>query len=118
MDEAQQVADFRDRHGLDGLIDVHTHFMPKSVMDKVWGYFDSAGPLVGREWPITYRHAEVVGVVGVGGLVVGGLWGLVYPHKPAMAAWLNSWAVDFAARTPDCLHTATFYPEPEAGDYV
>ena len=30
------------------MIDVHTHFIPKSVLDKVWHYFDSAGPLVGR----------------------------------------------------------------------
>jgi predicted TIM-barrel fold metal-dependent hydrolase len=43
---------------------------------------------------------------------------MLYPHKPGMAAWLNSWATEFAARTPDCLHTSTFYPEPEAPDYV
>ena len=43
---------------------------------------------------------------------------MVYPHKPEMAAWLNGWAADFAARTPDCLHTATFFPEESAGEYV
>jgi predicted TIM-barrel fold metal-dependent hydrolase len=43
---------------------------------------------------------------------------MLYPHKPAMAAWLNSWAADFAARTPDCLHTATFFPEPGVEGYV
>ena len=30
--------------------------------------------------------------------------------NPIMAEWLNSWATEFAAETPDCLHTATFYP--------
>jgi uncharacterized protein len=35
-----------------------------------------------------------------------------------MAAWLNQWAAQFARSTPDCLATATFYPEPEAADYV
>ena len=35
-----------------------------------------------------------------------------------MAAWLNEWAAEFAAATPDCLHTATFYPEPDAAEYV
>jgi predicted TIM-barrel fold metal-dependent hydrolase len=35
-----------------------------------------------------------------------------------MAQWLNDWAADFAARTPDCLHSATFFPEPGAGEYV
>ncbi|MBT2395405.1 amidohydrolase family protein [Streptomyces sp. ISL-100] len=43
---------------------------------------------------------------------------MVYPHRPDMARWLNSWSAGFAARTPDCLHTATFYPEPGAPDYV
>jgi len=43
---------------------------------------------------------------------------LVYAHKPDMAAWLSSWALDFAARTPDCVPTATFYPEPSAPAYV
>lgn len=118
MDEAQQVADFRARHGLSGLIDVHTHFMPSNVMDKVWSYFDSAGPLVGRAWPITYRHAEEERVERLRGFRVRRFTAMLYPHKPAMAAWLNAWAVDFAARTPDCLHTATFYPEPDAAGYV
>ena len=39
---------------------------------------------------------------------------LLYPHKPGMARSLNEWAADFAARTPGCLHTATFFPEPGA----
>ena len=37
---------------------------------------------------------------------------LPYPHKPDMADWLNSWSAEFAARTPDALHSATFFPEP------
>ena len=39
---------------------------------------------------------------------------MLYPHKPGMARWLNDWAAGFAARTPDCLHTATFFAEPSA----
>ena len=35
-----------------------------------------------------------------------------------MAESLNAWTADFAARTPDCLHSATFFPEPEAAVYV
>jgi uncharacterized protein len=35
-DEAAQVRQIWSELGLPGLIDVHTHFMPKSVMDKVW----------------------------------------------------------------------------------
>ena len=29
--------------GLGSIIDVHTHFMPKRVMEKVWAYFDQVG---------------------------------------------------------------------------
>ena len=31
---------------------------------------------------------------------------------------MNDWTRDFAARTPDTLWSATFYPEPEAAAYV
>jgi uncharacterized protein len=117
-DEVAQVRQLWSRLGLPGVIDVHTHFMPKSVMDKVWNYFDSAGPLIGREWPITYRTAESERVQMLRDFGVRGFTSLVYPHKPQMAAWLNQWAAQFARETPDCLATATFYPEPDAGDYV
>ncbi len=117
-DETAEVRQVWSALGLPGVIDVHTHFMPKSVMDKVWQYFDSAGPLVGREWPIKYRAAESERVEMLRQFGVRGFTALVYPHKPQMAAWLNQWAVQFSRETPDCLATATFYPEPDAGDYV
>lgn len=44
--------------------------------------------------------------------------GLTYPHKPGMAAWLSQWARDFAARTPGCVPSGTFFPEPSAASYV
>jgi uncharacterized protein len=52
--EASDVRAVWTALGLPGIIDVHTHFMPERVMDKVWAYFDTAGPLTGREWPIAY----------------------------------------------------------------
>ncbi|MEU5053612.1 amidohydrolase family protein [Streptomyces sp. NPDC021096] len=104
--------------GLPGLIDVHTHFMPERVLAKVWAYFDAPGPLVGRHWPIAYRHAEGERLAVLRGFGVRAFTSMIYPHKPGMAAWLNGWAADFAARTPDCLHTATFFPEPGAGRCV
>lgn len=116
MDES--VRDLWQSLGLPGLVDVHTHFMPKNVMDKVWKYFDSAGPLTGRTWPITYRTEERHRLETLRGFGVLAFTSLVYPHKPDMAAWLNQWAAQFAAQTPDCLSTATFYPEPGAGAYV
>jgi len=104
--------------GLPGLIDVHTHFMPQRLLAKVQAYFDAAGPLIGRPWPIRYRQDEDGRLAILRGYGVLTFSSLVYPHKAGMAASLNSWAAEFAARTPDCLHTATFFAEPEAGAYV
>src|SRR5262249_42303529 len=55
--ERVEVAGFRRRLELTHLIDIHTHFMPERVLTKVWAYFEEAGPLVGRRWPIAYRQA-------------------------------------------------------------
>ena len=118
MNEATQVRAIWESLGLPGIVDVHTHFMPKPVMDKVWRYFDEAGPLVGRPWPIAYRTDESDRLETLRGFGVRAFTSLVYPHKPDMAAWLNQWATQFAASTPDCLSTATFFPEPGARDYV
>jgi hypothetical protein len=92
--------------------------MPRRVMDKVWAYFDAAGPLTGTHWPIAYRTDEQDRLARLRAMGVLAFPSLVYPHKPAMAAWLNGWATDFAARESDVLHTATFFPEPEAAGYV
>jgi predicted TIM-barrel fold metal-dependent hydrolase len=116
--DAAEVHAITSALGLPGIIDVHTHFMPKSVLDKVWRYFDSAGPLVGRHWPIAYRVDEAERLDTLRSFGVRRFTALVYPHRPQMAAWLNQWAARFAADTPDCLATATFYPEPDARDYV
>jgi predicted TIM-barrel fold metal-dependent hydrolase len=92
--------------------------MPQRVLDKVWAYFDAAGPLTGTAWPIAYRTAEQDRLARLRALGVLRFPSLVYPHKPDMAAWLNAWAREFAAREPDVLPTATFFPEPGAGAYV
>ncbi|MCA1223756.1 amidohydrolase family protein [Streptomyces sp. 8L] len=118
VDEREAVRAFRERVGLPGLVDVHTHFMPDRVLKKVWAYFDSAGPLVGRAWPIRYRQEEDERVALLRGFGVRAFTSMLYPHKPGMAVWLNGWAADFAARTPDCLRTATLFPEPGVEAYV
>lgn len=117
-DEAAQVRALAAGLGLPGLIDVHTHFMPDQVLRKVWAYFDAAGPKVGRAWPIAYRTSEAERVATLRDFGVLRYASLNYPHKPGMAAWLNEWSTDFAAAQPDCLHSATFYPEPGATEYV
>ena len=102
------------RLGLPGLVDVHVHFMPHNVLTKVWAYFDAAGPLTGRPWPIAYRTEEADRLRRLRELGVRAFPSLVYAHKPGMAAWLNAWAADFAAQHEDVLHTFTFFPEEGA----
>ncbi|MEU9060117.1 amidohydrolase family protein [Streptomyces sp. NPDC048430] len=116
--DREDVVRFWQRLGLPGIIDVHTHFMPERVLSKVWAYFDSAGPLTGLEWPITYRRDEDERLALLRSFGVLRFTSMLYPHKAGMASWLNGWAADFAARVPDCLHTATFFPEEGAGTYV
>ncbi|MFD6277312.1 amidohydrolase family protein [Streptomyces sp. NPDC060209] len=116
--DRDDVVRFWQRLGLPGIIDVHTHFMPERVLSKVWAYFDSAGPLTGLEWPITYRRDEDERLALLRSFGVLRFTSMLYPHKAGMAAWLNGWAAAFAARVPDCLHTATFFPEEGAGTYV
>jgi predicted TIM-barrel fold metal-dependent hydrolase len=113
-DEVARVTAFRDRAGLAALIDVHTHFMPERLLAAVRAYFDAAGPLIGRTWPIAYREDERSRLAALRSFGVRAFTAMLYPHKPGMAASLNDWAADFAARTPDCLHTATFFAEPSA----
>jgi predicted TIM-barrel fold metal-dependent hydrolase len=118
MAEAEEVIAFWRGLGLPGLIDVHTHFMPPNVLAKVWAFFTEDRNGTGRRWPITYQFPEEERLALLRAFGVRRFSALLYPHKPDMAAWLNSWAAEFAGRTPDALHSATFYPEPDAGAYV
>jgi uncharacterized protein len=114
--EAPEVVAFWRDLGLPGLIDMHTHFMPDNVLAKVWAFFEDVGD--GRSWPVAYRLPEPERLALLRAFGLRRFTALLYPHKPDMAAWLNSWAVEFAARVPDALHTATFFPEPTAARYV
>lgn len=99
------------RLGLPGLIDIHTHFLPERMLRRVWAHFDEAGPLVGRPWPITYRTAQDQRLATLRALGVRRFTALTYAHRPDMAADLNDFALDLAAAEPDCVPSATFYPE-------
>jgi predicted TIM-barrel fold metal-dependent hydrolase/ADP-ribose pyrophosphatase YjhB (NUDIX family) len=112
--EAARATEFRERIGVAALIDSHVHFMPERLLAAVWAYFDAAGPLIGRSWPIAYRQSEDDRVAMLRALGVRAFTAMLYPHKPGMARSLNDWAAGFAARVPECLHTATFFAEPSA----
>ena len=116
--EAAEVTAFWQDLGLPGLVDVHTHFMPANVLAKVWAYFDTREAVSGRAWPIVYRKSEADRLALLRAFGVRRFGALAYPHKPGMATWLNAWAAEFAARIPDAVHSATFFPEPGAEGYV
>jgi uncharacterized protein len=116
-DDDADIPAFWESLGLPGLIDVHTHFMPDNVLRKIRAYFDRLSE-EGPSWSAHYREDEEKRVELLRGFGVRRFTALLYPHRPDMATWLNDWGAGFAARTPDCLRTATFFPEPGAAGYV
>jgi predicted TIM-barrel fold metal-dependent hydrolase len=112
------VAEWLRDLDIPGLYDVHVHFMPPAVMARVWQHFDEAGPLIGRDWPITYRGTDRERVARLRAIGVRRFSALPYAHRPGIAEFLNEWAAGFATEVPECLSSATFYPEPEAAKYV
>ncbi len=110
------LPEFFARLGIPGAIDIHVHFMPDQVLRKVWAYFDG---LAGEDrWPIRYRFDEPARLDALYRLGVIRHTALTYPHKPGMAAWLNEWGLEFAARVPRSVASGTFYPEPGVETYV
>ncbi|MEV4138079.1 amidohydrolase family protein [Dactylosporangium sp. NPDC049742] len=118
MNDDAEVPAFWQALGLPGLFDVHTHFLPERMMRKVWAHFDAGGPLVGRPWPIRYRGSDAERAGHLREMGVRHFTALAYAHRPDMAADLNAWTLGFAARTPGCVPSATFYPEPGAAGIV
>jgi predicted TIM-barrel fold metal-dependent hydrolase len=104
--------------GVPGIVDVHVHFLPESVLRKVWAYFDGAAEHYGMAWPVHYRLPEPERVTVLRGLGVTAFAPLVYPHRPGMARWLTEWVTAFAAATPGAVPTATLFPEPDVADYL
>lgn len=109
--EARKV---RDRLAIPAIADIHVHVMPPRVMAAVWRYFESAGPLLGRDWPVRYRGTDDQRLHFLRSQGVGLFAGLAYAHKPGISRFLTDWSLDYAARTPGAVATGTFFPEPEA----
>lgn len=114
----ERVRSFSAALGLPGLQDLHTHFLPPRVMAKVRAQFDSAGPLIGRAWPLRYRGEDDVLVETLRSYGVRRFTALPYAHRPDMAEFLNDWAAGFAARVPEAAVCGTFFPEPGVAAYV
>ena len=114
----EDIPEFCRALGIPGLADVHVHFMPPRMLRRVWAYFDEAGPLVGRRWPVRYRWTDPERVAHLRAMGVRVFSALAYAHRPGMAADLNAWTIAFARDTPGCVPSATFYPEPGVAEYA
>jgi uncharacterized protein len=113
-----EVPEFWQGLGLPGLADIHVHFLPPRMLRRVWDHFDEGGPKVGVSWPIIYKWSDEERVEHLKTMGVRLFTALAYAHKPGMAADLNSWTMDLAARTPGCVPCATFFPEPGVTRYT
>lgn len=113
-----EVRDYVDELGIPGLIDLHVHFMPGNVQQKVWDFFDRLPDRGAPAWPITYRTSDTDRVHTLRAMGVSAFTTLNYAHRPGMAQWLNDYSTSFAAAHPDAIHSGTFYPEPGAASVV
>ncbi len=104
--------------GLPGLFDVHVHLLPPPVMRKVREQFDTAGPLIGRPWPLVYRGDDDELVTRLRALGVRRFSALPYAHRPGIAGYLNGWAAELADAVPEVMRSATLYPEDGVTSYV
>src|SRR5699024_1253666 len=113
-----EILAYLDGLGLEGMIDLHVHFMPDNVQQKVWGFFDRLPEMGEPAWPVNYRHSDEQRVAILRVLRVSAFSTLNYAHRPGMAAWLNDYSKTFAAQYADAIHSATFCPEPGVEDMV
>lgn len=104
--------------GLPGIVDLHVHFMPDRVLQKVWAFFDGVGATGAPPWPIRYRVDEASRVALLRSFGVRAYTTLNYAHRPGIAQWLNDYSAAFAATHDDAIHSATFHPEAGAADVV
>ena len=104
--------------GIPGIIDLHVHFMPDRVQQKVWGFFDRLGDNLSDNgapaWPIAYRGSDEQRLQDLRAMGVTRFTTLNYAHRPNMAQWLNDYSTELARANPEVIHSATFYPEPDA----
>lgn len=86
---------------------------------KVWAWFDGLASDDGHpRWPIRYRGTIEQRLRTLGELELRAFTALVYAHKPGMAQWVTSWALDLAEEVPALVPGGTFYPEHGAADHV
>jgi uncharacterized protein len=94
--------------GVPGIVDSHVHFLPDSLQQAVWRWFDGLTP----PWPVTYRAPADDRLAMLARLGVRHHTALAYPHRPGMLRFLNDHTLALGAAVPAVIPTFTIYPEP------
>ncbi len=106
-----EVPAFLAALGIPGIVDAHVHFLPDSVQDAVWRWFDRLTPT----WPVTYRAPAQDRLVTLARIGVRHHTALAYAHRPGMLKFLNEHTMGLAATEPAVIPTFTIFPEPDVG---
>lgn len=106
-----EVPGFLAALGIPGIVDAHVHFLPDSVQQAVWRWFDRLTP----PWPVTYRSPAGERLAILASVGVRHHTALAYAHRPGMLRFLNDHTLDLAAEVPAVIPTFTIYPEPGVG---
>ena len=117
-DEAAAVTAFWQELGLPGLVDVHTHFMPHNVLAKVWAFFEdghAARAALADRLPAARRGAAGA-AAGVRRAQVQRAAVPAQARHGRLAQLVGG--ANSPPGTPDALHSATFFAEAGAADYV
>ncbi|MBL8021598.1 MAG: amidohydrolase family protein [Leptospirales bacterium] len=91
------------------LIDIHVHLFPPAVFKAIWRFFENQSHGL---WNIRYRLSGQAHVQTLRDFGVKKFTGLLYAHKPGLAAYLNDFMFETAAIVPELLPFGTIY----AGD--
>jgi len=93
--------------GIPGIVDAHVHFLPDSLQEAVWRWFDRLTPA----WPVTYRSPAADRLATLAAVGVRHHTALAYAHGPGMLPFLNEHTMGLAAAAPAVIPTFTIYPE-------
>ena len=106
-----EIPGFLEGLGIPGIVDAHVHFLPDSVQEAVWRWFDRLSP----PWPVTYRSPAPARLATLARLGVRHHTALAYAHRPGMLRFLNDHTLGLAAAEKAVIPTFTIYPEPGVG---
>lgn len=108
----EEIPAFLQQLGIPGIVDAHVHFMPETIQQAVWRWFDGLTPA----WPVTYRSPAASRLATLARIGVRHHTALAYAHRPGMLTFLNDYTLQLAAAEPAVIPTFTIYPEPGAAE--